>query len=137
VTAHPDGAWTVQQARNLLMDLGERATKFRILIRDRAGQCTEALDAVLASAGIKVVKIPPRSLRANAYAERWVRTVRAECTDRMLIAGPRHLRAILNELDEYVAHHNQHRPHQTRNLRSPDAGDTAKAPVADLAATQI
>jgi transposase InsO family protein len=134
VTAHPDGAWTVQQARNLMMDLGERASQFRFLIRDRAGQFTDTFDAVLAAAGIEVVRIPPRSPRSNAYAERWARTVRAECTDRMLIAGPRHLGAVL---DEYVAHYNQHRPHRARNLRPPDAGDTATAPVTDLTAARI
>jgi putative transposase len=130
VTAHPDGVWTVQQARNLLMDLGERAGRFRFLIRDRAGQFTEAFDAVLSGAGIEVVKIPPRSPRANACAERWVRTARAEVTDRMLIAGQRHLRAVL---DEYVAHYNHHRPHRARNLRPPDSGEITTAPVTDLA----
>jgi len=134
VTAHPDGVWTVQQARNLLMDLGERAARFRFLVRDRAGQFTEAFDAVLSGAGIEVVKIPPRSPRANAYAERWVRTARAEITDRMLIAGPRHLRAVL---EEYVAHYNQHRPHRARNLRPPDCDDIPAAPVADLATARI
>ena len=131
ITAHPDGTWTVQQARNLLMDLGERATRFRFLVRDRAGQFTEAFDAVLSAAGIDVVKIPPRSPRANAFSERWVRTVRAEVTDRMLIAGSRHLRSVL---DEYVAHYNRHRPHRARNLRPPDCDDITTAPVADLTA---
>jgi len=134
VTAHPDGTWTVQQARNLLMDLGERAGQFRFLVRDRAGQFTEAFDAVLSAAGIEVAKIPPRSPRANAYAERWVRAVRAEVTDRMLIAGPRHLRAVL---DEYVADYNQHRPHPARSLRSPDEGGITTAPVTGLAMARI
>jgi putative transposase len=134
VTAYPAGAWTVQQARNLLMDLGERADRFRFLIRDRAGQFTEAFDAVLSGAGIEVVKIPPRSPRANAYAERWVRTGRAEVTDHMLITGPRHLQAIL---DEYAAHYNRHRPHRARNLRPPDTDDIAAAPVTDLTAARI
>lgn len=133
VTAHPDGAWTVQQARNLMMDLGERAARFRFLVRDRAGQFTEAFDAVLAGTGIEVVKVPARSPRANAYAERWVRTVRSEVTDRMLIAGPRHLRVVL---DEYAAHYNGHRPHRARSLRPPD-GDGITAPVTDLAMARI
>jgi len=133
VTAHADGAWTVQQVRNLLMDLGERAARFRFLIRDRAGQFTEAFGAVLAGAGIEVVMIPPRSPQANAYAERWVRTVRSEVTDRILVAGPRHLRAVL---EEYVAHYNQRRPHRGRYLRPQDSGGIT-APFTDLATARI
>ncbi len=90
ITANPDGLWTVQQIRNLLMDLGERADGFRFLVRDRAGQFTASFDAVLADAGIQVAKIPPRSPRANCYAERFVLTARTEVTDRMLIFGQRH-----------------------------------------------
>ncbi len=75
-----------------------------------------------------------RALRANAYAERWVRTARSEVTDRMLIAGLGHLRAVL---DEYVAHYNQHRPHRAKNLRPPDQHDIITAPVTDLAAARI
>jgi len=86
---------------------------------------------VLAGAGIEVVKIPPRSPRANAYSERWVRTARAEVTDRMLIAGPRHLRRVL---EEYVAHFNRHRPHRARGLRTPDHDSGISVPVADVAA---
>ena len=82
VTVNPDGPWTVQQIRNLLMDLGDRASQFRFLVRDRAGQFTASFDTVLADAGITAVKIPPRSPRANAYAERFVLTVRTEVTDR-------------------------------------------------------
>ena len=134
VTAHPDGAWTTQQARNLFMDLGEHAGRFRFMIRDRAGQFTDGFDAVLLAAGIEVVKIPPRSPRANAFSERWVRTVRAEVTDRMLIAGPRHLRAVL---DEYAAHYNRHRPRRGRNLRPPDCDVITMAVTVDLAAARI
>ncbi|GLY79259.1 integrase core domain-containing protein [Actinoallomurus iriomotensis] len=109
---------------------GKRAARFKFLIRGRTGQFAEAFDAVLAGAGIEVVKIPPRSPQANAYAERWVRTVRSEVTDRMLIAGPRHLRAVL---EEYVVHYNQHRSHWGRNLRLPDSSDGITTPVTDLA----
>jgi putative transposase len=134
ITAHPDGGWTTQQARNLLMDLGERATQFRFLIRDRAEQFTEAFDAVLAGAGIEVVKIPPRSPSANGYAERWVRTVRAEVTDRMLIVGERHLYAVL---DRYAAHYNHHRPHRARNLRPPVCDENVSATITGPATADI
>ena len=87
ITANPGGPWTTQQIRNLLMDLGDRAADFRFLVRDRAGQFTASFEAVLAGAGVEAVKIPPRSPRANAYAERFVLTARTEVTDRMLIFG--------------------------------------------------
>jgi len=106
VTANPDGAWTTQQARNLLLDLADRAAGFSYLGRDRAGQFTAAFDAVLADAGIDTLKIPPRSPRANAFAERFVLTARTELTDRMLIFGERHLRWVLAE---YAVHYNGHR----------------------------
>jgi putative transposase len=130
VTAHPDGPWTGQQARNLLMDLGDRAPDFRFLVRDRAGQFTEAFDAVLSGAGMQVVKIPPRSPQANAYAERFVLTARTEVTDRMLIFGERHLRTILAE---YEAHYNGRRPHRSRHLRPPRPDH----PAADLPQDRI
>ena len=118
ITPNPDGPWTTQQVRTLLMDLGDRAAGFRFLVRDRAGQFTGTFDAVLAGAGIEVVRIPPRSPRANAYAERFVLTARTEVTDRMLIFGERHLRMILAE---YETHYNGRRPHRSRQLRPPPA----------------
>ena len=130
ITANPDGPWTAQQIRNLLMDLGDRAAGFRFLVRDRAGQFTASFDAVLADAGIQVVKIPPRSPRANADAERFVLTARTEVTDRMLIFGERHLRTILAE---YKTHYNGRRPHRSRQLRPPRPDH----PVADLSQERI
>jgi putative transposase len=130
ITANPDGAWTVQQIRNLLMDLGDRAVSFRFLVRDRAGQFAASFDAVLADAGIQAVKIPPRSPRANCYAERFVLTARKEVTDRMLIFGERHLRTVLAQ---YEAHYNGRRPHRGRHLRPPRPDH----PVADLSRKRI
>jgi putative transposase len=125
-TTRPDGAWTVQAARNFMMDLGDGADRFRFLVRDRGGQFTSVFDAVFAGAGIEVVRTPPRCPRANAYAERWVRTLRGELTDRMLIFGERHLRHVLAE---YVRHYNERRPHRALDLSPP----RPPATVIDLA----
>ena len=109
--ARENPGWGYKRSQGELLGLGVHVGTSTVW-RDRAGQFTETFDAVLSAAGIEVVKIPPRSPRANCYAERWVRTVRSAVTDRMLIAGIRRLRAVL---DEYVEHYNQHRPHRGRN----------------------
>jgi transposase InsO family protein len=100
----------------MLMDLADRATTFRFLVRDRAGQFTASFDAAMAGAGIDTVKIPPRCPRANCFAERFVRTVRTELTDRILIFGERHLRAVLAR---YSTHYNGRRPHRALRLLPP------------------
>jgi putative transposase len=119
VTAHPTGAWVAQAARNLLMDIGEHATRFRFLIRDRDAKFTTAFDTVFTAADVKVVKIPPRAPRANAFAERWVRTVRTECLDWILVWNRRHLEHVLRQ---YLRHYNSGRPHRGIDLQTPIIG---------------
>lgn len=119
VTRYPAGAWLTQLARGFTADLEEAGHRFTRLIRDRDAKFTTAFDAVFTAAGTEVLLTAPQAPRMNAYAERFVRTVRAECTDRMLITGEHHLHAILAE---YVKHYNTGRSHQGHDmsLRAPD-----------------
>ena len=113
------GEWVTQQARNLLMTLDDHPGRFRFLVRDRDTKFTAAFDAVVAAEGIEVLITPVRAPRANAYAERWVGTVRREVLDRMLILGCRQLRSVLAE---YVDHYNGHRPHRALGQAPPLQG---------------
>ncbi|GAA0234650.1 integrase core domain-containing protein [Actinomadura nitritigenes] len=115
-TRNPPGAWVTPQARNLLMDLDQSAQRFRFLVRDRDTKLTDAFEAVFATAGITVLRTPPQSPRANAFAERWVGSARRACTDRLLIFSRRHLEAVLRI---YADHFNGHRPHRSLGQRPP------------------
>ena len=101
ITAHPDGAWTTQAARNLLMDLGQRASAVKFLIRDRAGQFTGSFDAVFSAEGIRILASPPQAPKVNAICGRVVGTLRREFLDRLLIVNEQHLRRVLTE---YLTH---------------------------------
>ena len=116
VTPHPVGEWVAQQARNLLMGLDGRVGRFRYLVRDRDTKFIAAFDAVFAAEGLEVLRTPVRAPRANAYAERWVGTVRRELLDRMLIFGGGQLRSVLAE---YADHYNGHRPHRALGQAPP------------------
>jgi transposase InsO family protein len=120
-TRHPNAAWVTQQARNL-----SEYPPLRFLIRDRDSKFTESFDAVFAAEGITTVLTPFQAPRANAFAERWVRTVRRECLDWTLVLGRRHLERVLRV---YVAHYNQRRPHRGLDLRSPDPPPDSAPPT--------
>jgi transposase InsO family protein len=129
VTKHPTGHWVTQQARNLLIDLDERAARFRFLIRDRDTKFVESFDRVFTAAGMEILRTPPRAPRANAICERWVGSARRECTDRLLTLGEAHLRGVLAA---YIRHYNGHRPHWARDQRPPDTDSPAVSQITDL-----
>jgi hypothetical protein len=124
VTDHPTGAFVTQVARNLVSDLVDSGRSIKFLIRDRDTKFTTSFDEVFRSEGIRVIKTPVRSPRANAYAERWVRTVRTECLDWLLILGHGHLERVLRQ---YVCHDNRQRPHRGIDLEVP-AGEVGCTP---------
>jgi transposase InsO family protein len=117
ITANPTGAWVTQQARTLLMDLGDRAEQLRFLIRDRDTKFVAGFDTVFTSEQITIIRTPVHAPRANAIAKRWVDTVRRECTDRLLILDRRHLTTVLHS---HLTHYNTHRPHRALGQRPPD-----------------
>jgi putative transposase len=116
-TSNPTGPWVAQQARQFTWTLQEQRPPFRFLIRDRDSKFTRDFDAVFASEGIEIIKTPVRAPRANAFAERFVRTARAECLDWLLIVNRRHLERVLRV---FVDHYNTHRPHRSLNLEPPE-----------------
>ncbi len=115
-TSNPDGGWTAQQARNLMMQFGEDHP-FRLLIHDRDSKFSGGFDEIFRSGRVRVIRTPVRAPNANAYAERWVRTVRGDCLDQLLIVGRRHLERVLRV---YVRHYNEHRPHRALGLVPPE-----------------
>jgi len=120
-SSNPDGRWVAQQARNLVMQFGDEQP-FRFLIHDRDTKFSHAFDEVFRTEGIKIILTPVQAPNANAFAERWVRTIRADCLDRILILGRRHLQHVLRA---YRRHYNEHRPHRALQLLPPDGGDPA------------
>jgi putative transposase len=117
MTENPDGAWTTQQARNLVFSLPERDKPIDCLVRDNDGKFTSAFDTVFSTDGIRVIRTPVRAPKANAICERFVGTIRRECLDWILIVNRRQLRHVLRE---FVGHYNGHRPHRALGLAPPE-----------------
>jgi putative transposase len=117
VTANPNGGWVTQRARNLLVVLGEREQQLRFVLRDRDAKLSRAYDDVFRSEGTEVLITPVQAPNANACAERWIRTVRAECLDWLLMVGRGHLEQVLRV---YIEHYDAHRPHRALGLEPPD-----------------
>jgi transposase InsO family protein len=134
ITAHPDGAWTTQAARNFLMDLGQRAASVKFLIRDRAGQFTKSFDAVLTAAGIRILASPPQAPKANAIGERFIGTLRRELLDRLVIVNEHHLHRVLTE---YLRHYNTARPHRSLGQHTPAQAGTCPPEPVNLAKHRI
>ena len=135
ITATPVGEWVVQQARNLSSVLSKRSPPTRFLIRDRDSKFIASFDEVFRSDGMRIVRTPVRSPRANAFAERFVGTVRRECLDRVLIFHRRQLEAVLAE---FVGHYNGHRPHRALAQEAPlESGGTPPQPVENPDPTQV
>jgi hypothetical protein len=128
ITANPVGEWVTQQARNLSFVLADGTRQTKFLIRDRDTKFTAGFDEVFRSEGIRIIKTPARVPRANAFAERFVGTVRRECLDRILILGRRHLEQVLAE---YIAHYNQHRPHRALDQQAPQSLGPMPASIHD------
>jgi transposase InsO family protein len=123
-TRNPTGEWVTQQARNLGLDFSDHGARF--LIRDRDSKYSGSFDAVFRSEGIRIVTTPVRAPKANAIAERFVRTVRSECLDWLLILNRRHLEHVLRV---YTDHYNRQRPHRALDLRPPNQGTEAVLPA--------
>ena len=125
VTDHPGGVWTTQAARNLLLRYGHQLADARALVRDRASQFIDAFDEIFRTEGCKVLTTPVRTPVANAFAERWIGTLRRELLDRTVIWNRRQLERLVVD---YIDHYNTHRPHRSLDQRPPVATDPSDQP---------
>jgi transposase InsO family protein len=133
-TTNPNGPWVTQVARNFASDLEDAGRRFRFLIRDRDTNFTASFDEVFASIGVETIRTPIRSPRGHAYAERFVRTIRQECLDHLLVVSRQHLESVL---DKYVQHYNQARPHRGLHLGQPIPRSFPLSPIDDGTVTRL